>query len=76
MNKPGLLILGIVLGFVVGILSGYAIFKEGKPGPSIPAGEQYNYRLNDTTAVRHTISVSDSGVVHKLDTIAVLNRGW
>jgi hypothetical protein len=76
MNKLGLSILSVLLGFAIGILTGYAIFKDGKPAPTIPASEQYYYRLNDTTAIRHTISSSDSGVVHKVDTLEVLNRGW
>jgi hypothetical protein len=38
--------------------------------------EHYYYRLTDTTVVRHTVSASDSGVIHTLDTIAVSDRHW
>jgi hypothetical protein len=75
-NKTSVSLLSIILGFIAGILTGYAVFTAKSPAPRSVEKEHYYYRLNDTTVVRHTISASDSGVIHALDTIAVIDRGW
>jgi hypothetical protein len=74
MNKPGVSILGILIGLVAGILIGYAVFRPGTAKQSVPDNRHFYYRLSDSTAVRHTIGVSDSGLIHKVDTIALEKR--
>ncbi len=74
MNKLGLVVLGTLLGLVFGIMIGYAIFTEKSPKPLPPEAQHYYYRLSDSTMVRHTISVSDSGLNHTVDTLAVEQR--
>jgi hypothetical protein len=79
MKKPGLILLGICIGLVGGLLLGYTFFH--KPGAkqtdthtvSIDTSgtRQYFYRLNDTLAARHTVSSSASGVLHRVDTVAI-----
>ena len=76
MNKTGVSLLSVILGFVVGILTGYEVFATKTPAPRSVEKEHYYYRLTDTTVVRHTVSASDSGVIHTLDTIAVSDRHW
>jgi len=74
MNRLALAILGTLIGLVVGILLGYGLFANKTPKSSTPEVQHYYYRMNDSTMVRHTISVSDSGLSHKVDTIAVEQR--
>ena len=74
MNKFGLMVLGTLIGLVVGVVLGYALFTEKTPKQSLPEAQHYYYRLNDSTMVRHTISVSDSGLDHRIDTPAVEQR--
>ena len=79
MTKMGIFLLSLCAGIVVGLLLGYTFFHN--PGASSPATitgrtdtsgtHQYFYRLNDTLAARHTIGSSDSGVVHRVDTVAI-----
>jgi hypothetical protein len=74
MNKPGLAILSMLIGLVAGILVGYMLFAAKTPKPSLPEPQHYYYRLSDSTMVRHTISVSDSGLNHNVDTVTVESR--
>jgi len=74
MNKPGVAVLSMLIGLVSGILVGYGLFTDKTPRPSLPDPQHYYYRLNDSTLVRHTISVSDSGLNHTVDTLAVESR--
>jgi len=79
MSKPGLFLLSICAGIVIGLLLGYSFFHDsGTKSPPSPAGHtdpsgthQYFYRLSDSLAARHTVSSSDSGVVHRVDTVAI-----
>lgn len=74
MNKLGLAILGSLIGLAVGIVIGYALFTEKAPKPVLPETQHYYYRLRDSTMTRHTISVTDSGVSHTIDTLTVGQR--
>jgi hypothetical protein len=71
MNKYGIAVLGTLIGVAVGILVGYGLFANSTPKPFPSQPQHYYYRLNDSTVVRHTISVTDSGLHHKVDTVAV-----
>jgi hypothetical protein len=74
MNKYSLAVLGTLIGLAVGILVGYGLFAHTAP-KSLPSEPQhYYYRLNDSMVIRHTISVSDSGLHHQVDTVAVETR--
>ncbi len=74
MNKLGLPVLGTLIGLAVGIVIGRALFTEKAPKPVLPDVQHYYYRLSDSTITRHTISVTDSGVSHDIDTLTVGQR--
>lgn len=74
MNRLGLAVLGTLIGLAVGIVIGYGLFTEKAPKPVLPEAHHYYYRLSDSTMTRHTISVTDSGVSHTIDTLAVGQR--
>jgi hypothetical protein len=74
MNKGGLAVLSLLIGLVAGILVGYGLFAGNAPKPARPEAQHYYYRMNDSTVVRHTISVSDSGLSHEVDTLMVERR--
>ncbi len=76
MNRLGLPLLSALIGLAVGIVAGYALFTEktARPAPAAPEVQQYYYRLSDSTITRHTISVTDSGLSHTIDTLAVGRR--
>jgi len=79
MSKTGVFLLSFCAGIVVGLLLGYQFFH--RPETISPSGftryadssdtHQYFYRLNDSLATRHTVSGSNSGVVHHIDTVAI-----
>jgi len=82
MNRLGYYFLSICAGLVAGLLLGYVFFHD--PGTSslslnpdradTSANRQYFYRLNDSLVARHTVSSSDSGVIHHVDTVAVESK--
>ncbi len=74
MNKFGLAVLGALIGLVAGIVIGYALFTEKAPKATASDVQHYYYRVGDSTVVRHTISVSDSGLNHTVDTLTVERR--
>jgi hypothetical protein len=74
MNKYALAVLGTLIGLALGILVGYGLFAQATPKPFPSAPQHYYYRLNDSMVIRHTISVSDSGLNHRVDTVAVETR--
>jgi hypothetical protein len=74
MDKTGLVILSLLIGLVAGILIGYGLFTDRSTKPVHADPQHYYYRMNDSTVVRHTISVSDSGLSHTVDTLAVEPR--
>ncbi len=74
MNRLGLAVLGTLIGLVVGIVIGRVFFTEKAPKPVLPEVQHYYYRLGDSTITRHTISVTDSGVSHVIDTLTVGQR--
>lgn len=74
MNRLGLAVLGTLIGLAVGIVIGYAVFTEKTAKPVPPEAQHYYYRLSDSTMTRHTISVTDSGVSHTIDTLTVGQR--
>jgi hypothetical protein len=74
MNKLAVAVLSTLIGLVVGILVGYGLFGGKTSNRSVPDPQHYFYRLNDSLIVRHTISVSDSGLDHKIDTVVVEPR--
>lgn len=71
MNKTGLFILGIVIGALIGILAGKELFPPSAKTPVLPDVHQYYYRLNDSTIARHVVTLQDSSVTHRVDTIAL-----
>ncbi|MBP1648698.1 MAG: hypothetical protein H6Q30_2143 [Bacteroidetes bacterium] len=79
MNRLGYYLLSICAGLVAGLLLGYVFFHDSGTQPVAEPREwadtsgthQYFYRLNDTLVARHTISSSDTGVVHSVDTVAI-----
>jgi len=82
MSKLGLFLLSICAGIVIGLLLGYTFFHHsGTTPPSAAAGRtdssgtyEYFYHLNDSLAARHTVSGSESGVLHHVDTVAIEPR--
>lgn len=74
MNRLGLAVLGALIGLVVGIVIGNVFFTDKSPKPVLPDVQHYYYRLSDSTMARHTISVTDSGLDHRIDTIDVEQR--
>jgi hypothetical protein len=74
MNKLALSILSLLIGFVAGILISYIMFVPSPPKRSFPENQYFYYRLSDSTAARHTIGLSDSGLIHKVDTIVLEKR--
>ena len=74
MNKYAIAILGTLIGLALGIIVGYGLFANAIPKPFPSAPQHYYYRLNDSMVIRHTISVTDSGLNHKIDTVAVEAR--
>jgi hypothetical protein len=74
MNRLGLAVLGTLIGLVVGIVIGRVFFTEKTAKPVLPEVQHYYYRLSDSTVARHTISVTDSGLSHIIDTLAVGQR--
>jgi hypothetical protein len=74
MDKTGLVIISLFIGVVVGLLIGYGLFTDRTPKAVQAEPQYYYYRMNDTTVVRHTINVSDSGLSHKVDTLLVEQR--
>ncbi len=75
MNRLGLPLLGALIGLVAGIVIGYALFTEKAATPvPRPEVQHFYYRLSDSTVARHTISVTDSGLSHIIDTLAVGQR--
>ncbi len=79
MGKTGLSFLFLLVGLVAGILVGDLIFRGNAPEPGAPVARQqtvphvdhFYYRLNDSMMARHTVGVSDSGLYHTIDTIAI-----
>ncbi len=79
MSKPGLFLLSICAGIVIGLLLGYTFFHgAGAKPPSASTdpidtsrANEYFYRLSDSLAARHTVSGSESGVAHHVDTVAI-----
>ncbi len=79
MSKSALSLVYIAVGVVIGLLAGYFIFKENPPEPVATVAQQrlashvdqFYYRLNDSMMSRHTVGVSDSGLYHTIDTLAV-----
>ncbi len=71
MNKAALIILGIAIGAVIGILAGKECFSPSATAPAPPDVHQYYYRLNDSTIARHTVTLQDSSVTHRVDTLAL-----
>lgn len=79
MSKTGLFFLSLCGGIVIGLLLGYQFFHHPETtSPSAAAGHvdssgtyQYFYRLNDSSVAVHSVSGSGTGVVHRVDTVAV-----
>lgn len=79
MSKTGVFLLSLCAGIIIGLLLGYQFFHHPGNAPAYrSAGHadssgtyQYFYRLNDSLAARHTVSGSDSGVMHRVDTVAI-----
>ena len=71
MNKAALIILGIVIGTVIGILVGKESSSPSATAPAPPDVHQYYYRLNDSMVARHTVTLKDSSVTHRVDTLAL-----
>jgi hypothetical protein len=79
MSKTGVFLLSFCTGITIGLLLGYQFFHRPETiSPSVSTRfadssgtHQYFYRLNDSLAARHTVSGSDTGVVHRIDTVAI-----
>ena len=71
MNKTGLFILGIAIGAAAGIVAGKQWPTPGTAPSAPPDVHQYYYRLNDSTIARHVVTLQDSSVTHRVDTIAL-----
>jgi hypothetical protein len=74
MNKAGLSILSLIVGFVAGLLAGFAIHASRESAPPVPGVKYFYYRLNDSLVSRHGVSGSDGRVEHTIDTIRVEPR--
>jgi hypothetical protein len=74
MSKLGVSILSMIVGLAIGVLVGRTLFKDSPPKSWAPDTQHYYYHLNDSMAVRHTISISEGRLVHKVDTVAVESR--
>ncbi len=79
MSKPGLFLLSLCSGLIVGLLLGYVLFhgsssrmQSTRLGRSDSTTHEYFYRLNDSLAARHSIVGSDSGLVHRVDTVPIV----
>lgn len=78
MSKTGLFLLSLCAGIVIGLLLGYQFFHHSETSTAVIAShadtsgtQQYFYRLNDSLAARHTVADSASGVMHRVDTVAI-----
>lgn len=74
MSKVGVSIVAALVGLAVGVFAGYLLFSRSTPEPSAAAARPFYYRLNDSMIVRHTISVSENKLGHRVDTVAIESR--
>jgi hypothetical protein len=74
MNKAGLFLLTLLIGFIAGMAAGYAILMKTEEAPPVTQVKYFYYRLNDSMVARHGVSGLEGNVVHTLDTIWVETR--
>lgn len=78
MSKLGLSLVSMLIGLTVGLFLGHALFTKSAETPPLlpapPGNQEFYYRLNDSMMARHTISVSDSGPSHSIDTVEIQTK--
>ena len=56
---------------MIGVLAGKEFLPPAAKAPAPPDIHHYYYRLDDSTIARHTVTLQDSSVTHRVDTLAL-----